>query len=75
MQVSFEGGVRLEFRVLPSSCGCNLWLEARRSRQKRSPGGSPVAGTFEEKERMVVASTDRICNFAITHFTDKSEFV
>ena len=37
-------------------------------------GWGPVAGTFDEKERMVVAIINRICIFAITYFTDKSEF-
>ena len=35
-------------------------------------GWGPVAGTFDEKERMVVAIINRICIFAITYFTDKS---
>ena len=37
-------------------------------------GWGPVAGTFDEKGRMVVAIINRICIFAITYFTDKSEF-
>ena len=35
---------------------------------------APVAGTFDEKGRMLVARTNRICIFAITYFTDKSGF-
>ena len=37
--------------------------------------GASVASTFDEKERMVVAIINRICIFAITYFTDKSEFI
>ena len=66
----------MEFLLPLSSYGCNLWLERRtNNRLGRSPGGSPVAVTFDEKERMVVARINRICIFAITNFTVKFIFI
>ena len=51
MWVSFEGGGRLDFLVPPSSCGCNLWLEARRSRQGAKPRSGAGHRHFSMKRK------------------------
>ena len=51
-------------------CG---WMHDGRGRGEAPERCRPPA-LFDEKERMVVARINRICNFAITYFTDKSEF-
>lgn len=51
-------------------CG---WKHDGRGRGEAPERCRPPA-LFDEKERMVVARINRICNFAITYFTDKSEF-
>ena len=51
-------------------CG---WKHDGRGKGEAPEGRRPPA-LFDEKERMVVARINRICIFAITYFTDKSEF-